>query len=430
VISLDAVGVIDIKDGVVVQAKAGERDKYAEVESRIIEEKPKTPISAAAAFYNKLGIRKIYIADLDAIMSSNQKNNIAQIEAIKKEFNDLEIILDAGFNNNFMPNSYLDDFLDYAVIATESLNDISLLKKLQNYSSSIIISIDLKDKKLIHNINEWNNKNMYQVIKQIKKIGFEKFIILDLASVGTTKGISDYIIELKKEFPNLEFITGGGVKDYRDIKDLKKYDFTGVLIATAFHNGSLGRKEVELIEDQNILSKIAWCITGAGHLLDESIEEITRLINKYKKVKIDIFLSQAGYEVLKIYKLYEKLLDTNCEIHKDNSASAPIIGRLYKGHYDLLICAPATSNTAAKYINGISDTLVTNYLAHAGKSKVPILIMPTDIDENLISSAPDKIVDVYPRQIDINNTRKLEEMENTNLISDPDEVELWLKKYL
>lgn len=83
-ISLDAVGVIDIKDGLVVQAKAGERDKYAEVESRIIEEETKTPISAAAAFYNKLGIRKIYIADLDAIMSSNQKNNIDQIEEIKK----------------------------------------------------------------------------------------------------------------------------------------------------------------------------------------------------------------------------------------------------------------------------------------------------------------------------------------------------------
>lgn len=427
---MDAVGVIDIKDGLVVQAKAGERDKYAEVESRIIEEETKTPISAAAAFYNKLGIRKIYIADLDAIMSSNQKNNIDQIEEIKKEFSDLEIILDAGFNNNFMPNSYLDDFLDYAVIATESLNDISLLENLKNYSSSIIISIDLKDKKLIHHLEKWENYNISEVIAQIKKIGFKKFIILDLASVGTTRGISDYIIELKKEFPDLEFITGGGVKDYRDIKVLKKLNFTGVLIATAFHNGSLGRKEVKLIEDNSTLNKIAWCITGAGHLLNESIVDITRLINKYKKVKIDIFLSQAGYEVLKIYKLYEKLDNTNCEIHKDNSASAPIIGRLYKGHYDFLVCAPATSNTAAKYVNGISDTLVTNYLAHAGKSKVPILIMPTDIDENLISSAPDKMVDVYPRQIDINNTRKLEKMENTKLISDPEEVELWLKKYL
>jgi HisA/HisF family protein len=430
VISLDAVGVIDIKDGKVVQAKAGERDKYAEVESRIIEGDSKTPLSTAAAFYNKLGIRKLYIADLDAIMSSNQKNNIAQIKDIKKEFSDLEIILDAGFNKDFLPKRYLDEFLDYAVIATESLNDLELLEDLKKYSNNIIISIDLKNEKIIHNIEAWNKKNIYQVINQIKNMGFKKYIILDLAAVGTAGGIADYIIEVKKHFSDLEFITGGGVKDYRDIKALKKFKFSGVLIATAFHNGSLGRKEVKLIEDDKILAKIAWCITGAGHLLAESIEEINRLIDKYKEVKIDIFLSQAGYEVLKIYKLYENLNDEKIEIHKDNSASAPIIGRLYKGHYDLLVCAPATSNTAAKYVNGISDTLVTNYLAHAGKSKVPIIIMPTDIDENLISPAPDKMVDVYPRQIDINNTSKLKKMGNTNLISDPDEVELWLKKYL
>lgn len=427
---MDAVGVIDIKDGIVVQAKAGERDKYAEVESRIIAAEAKTPLSAAAAFYNKLGLRKIYIADLDAIMSSNRKNNLAQIKEIKSEFSDLEIILDAGFNENFSPGKYLSDFLDYAVVATESLFDLSFLERLKNFSSSIIISIDLKDGKLIHNIEEWDDKNINQIIAQIRDMGFKKFIILDLASVGTAGGISDYIIELKKEFPELDFITGGGVKDYRDIKNLKKLKFSGVLIATAFHNGSLGRKEVKLIEDDQTLAKIAWCITGAGHLLDESIEEIERLLNKYEKLKIDIFLSEAGFEVLKIYKLYDQLNKINCEIHKDNSASAPIIGRLYKGHYDLLVCAPATSNTAAKYVNGISDTLVTNYLAHAGKSKLPILIMPTDIDENLISPAPDKMVDVYPRQIDRNNSSKLENMKYTNLISEPNEVESWLKKYL
>ncbi|MFW5794771.1 MAG: HisA/HisF-related TIM barrel protein [Bacillota bacterium] len=427
---MDVVGVIDIKDGKVVQAKAGERDEYAEIESRIVKGDSKTPLSTAAAFYNKLGIRKLYIADLDAIMSSNQKNNIAQIKEIKKEFSDLEIILDAGFNKDFLPKRYLDEFLDYAVIATESLNDLELLEDLQKHRNNIIISIDLKNKKIIHNIEAWNNKNIYQVINQIKNMGFRKYIILDLAAVGTASGIADYILEVKNNFLDLEFITGGGVKDYRDIKALKKHKFSGVLIATAFHNGSLGRKEVKLIEADKVLAKIAWCITGAGHLLAESIEEINRLTDKYKEVKIDIFLTQAGYEVLKIYKLYENLNDKNIEIHKDNSASAPIIGRLYKGHYDLLVCAPATSNTAAKYVNGISDTLVTNYLAHAGKSKVPIVIMPTDIDENLISPAPDKMVDVYPRQIDINNTNKLEKMRNTNLISDPDEVELWLKKYL
>ena len=75
---MDAIAVIDIKDGAVVRAVAGERKKYKKVSSRILAEGRAEPIEAAAAFYEKLGIRNIYIADLDAIMGKG--NNIAKIK--------------------------------------------------------------------------------------------------------------------------------------------------------------------------------------------------------------------------------------------------------------------------------------------------------------------------------------------------------------
>lgn len=427
---LDAIGVIDIKDGIVVRGVAGERDKYSEVESRIIEQEIKTPLAAAAAFYNKLGIRKIYIADLDAIMSSDKENNLDKIREIKVEFPDLEIMLDAGFNNEFTPDIYLNNWLDYAVIATESLENMKFLSRLAGYKEQIIISIDLKDGELIHNIESWQGKSISEIIKEINSLGFKNYILLDLASVGTARGISGYIRKLKEEFSELNFITGGGVKDYRDIKVLKKLSFSGVLIASAFHNGSLGSKEVKLIEDDSVWFKIAWSITGAGHLLAESLEEIEKIINNNSKVKIDIFLSKAGLEVLKIYNQYQDIQNLNCDIYKEGAASAPIIGRLYKGHYDLLVCAPATSNTIAKFVHGISDTLITNLMAHAGKSKVPIFVLPTDIEEEISSPAPDKMVEVYPREIDLKNTEKLKSIKDLKVISNPNEVELWLKKYL
>jgi len=427
---LDAIGVIDIKDGIVVRGVAGERDKYREVKSRIVEQEIKTPLAVAGAYYKKLGIRKLYAADLDAIMNGNKDNNLDKIKEIKRKFPDMEIMLDAGFNKEFSPENYLNDFLDYAVIATESLEDIKFLNRLAGYKEQIIISIDLKEGELIHNIESWQKKDISEIIEEIKSFGFKNYILLDLASVGTARGISDYIRNLKKEFSNLNFITGGGVKDYRDIKDLKKLSFSGVLIASAFHNGSLGSKEVKLIEDDSVWLKIAWCITGAGHLLAESIAEIESIINNHPKVKVDIFLSQAGFEVLKIYNQYQDIQNLNCDIYKEGAASTPIIGRLYKGHYDLLVCAPATSNTIAKYVHGISDTLITNLMAHAGKSKVPLFVLPTDIEEELSSPAPDKMVDVYPREIDLKNTEKLKSFKDLKVIVNPNEVELWLKKYL
>lgn len=425
---MDAVAVIDIKESIVVRAVAGKRNEYKEVESRILAKTEKSPLEVASAFYKKLGIRKIYIADLDAILAKG--NNLEDIKEIKKQYPDLEIILDAAFAENNSPIPYLKEFLDYAVIATETIESLSFLKDLTEFNSRIIISVDLKSGNLIHNIQEWQDKNLEEVINEMTDFGIENFIILDLANVGTAAGISKYIKELKLKFPELNFITGGGVKDYRDIKELKRMDFSGVLIASAFHNGSLGKKEVALIENDEVLYQAAWCITGAGHLLKESIDQLEKSLAEHQKLKIDIYLSEAAYEVLKIYKFYHRLEDLNCEIHRDNSASAPIMGRIYKGYYDLLISAPTTSNTAAKFVLGISDTLVSNMLAHAGKSKLPVVILPTDIDQNLVSAAPDKEVDVFPREIDLKNTEKLSQITGTRVISKPEEVESCLNEYL
>lgn len=425
--NLDAVAVIDIKESIVVRAVAGKRNEYQKVESRILAEGENSPLAAAAAFYEKLNIRKIYIADLDAILGKS--NNIEDIKEIKKQYPDLEIILDAGFDQNNSPVPYLNDFLDYAVIATETIKDLSFLKKIKAYQNKIIISLDLKAGNLIHNIPEWQSEELKNIISKIKNLGFQNFIILDLANVGTASGISKYIRELKIEFPELNLITGGGVKDYRDIKELKRLGFSGVLIASAFHNGSLGKKEVELIENNDILYQIAWCITGAGHLLQESVNQIEELLAANSKLKIDIYLSKAGFEVLKIYKFYQCLESLGCKIYKDSSASSPVVGKIYKGYYDLLVSAPTTSNTTAKFVLGISDTLVSNLLAHAGKTKLPVIILPTDIDQNLISAAPDKEVDVFPREIDLKNTDKLSQMDATVVISEPKEVKSCLKKY-
>ncbi|ADQ14381.1 histidine biosynthesis protein [Halanaerobium hydrogeniformans] len=426
---MEAVAVLDIKHGIVVQGRAGDRENYQPIESRLIAADDKSPLAVAKAFYNKLAIKKLYIADLDAIMKKDEAN-IDEIKAIKKELPQVEIMLDAALLDFKTAQKYLDDFLDYYIIATESLNDLKYLAKFSDYSKKVIISIDLKNGELINNLEQWQDKTTRQIIEEIKGYGFKKFIILDIAAVGTARGIAAYIKELKNLFPELEFITGGGVKDYRDIKPLKKQGFSGVLIATAFHNGSLGRKEVELIENEKILFKIAWCITGAGHLLAESIEEIANLKNKYNNLEIDIYLSKAGFEVLKIYKLFNKLEELGCEIQKDSAASSPIMGRLYKGHYDLLVSSPTTSNTVAKFVHGISDTLVSNFLAHAGKSKIPILLLPTDTEEELVSAAPNKMVDVYPREIDIKNTDRLKGIDKLEIISDLEEVEQWLKNYL
>ena len=51
--------------------------------------------------------------------------------------------------------------------------------------------------------------------------------------------------------------------------------------------------------------RIGWAITGAGHLLKESVEAMEELSNHHD---ITVFLSNAAEEVLKMYGLYERVV--------------------------------------------------------------------------------------------------------------------------
>jgi len=94
----------------------------------------------------------------------------------------------------------------------------------------------------------------------------------------------------------------------------------------------------------------AWVLTGSGHFFVESFELIHTLEH------CDIFVSSAANEVLRMYKLKLDFPDTMRVLH-DKTASAVPVGNFYHGVYHTVVIAPATSNTVAKCVVGISDTL-------------------------------------------------------------------------
>ena len=160
---------------------------------------------------------------------------------------------------------------------------------------------------------------------------------------------------------------------------------------------------------KNNEKKWAWVLTGSGHFFNETIE----LINKIKNV--DLFVSKAAEEVLIMYKKKGKISE-NIKIYKDNSASSVSVGKFYKGTYHTLIMAPTSSNTVAKCVYGISDSLATNIFAQAGKCKVFCIFFPCDTAPELKTFAPSGYVDVFPREIDLKNVEKLKDFSNTQVV--------------
>ena len=68
---------------------------------------------------------------------------------------------------------------------------------------------------------------------------------------------------------------------------------------------------------------------------------------------------------------------------------------------------------------GFSDSLVTNLYAQAGKRRVPSIVFACDTAPELESEAPrNNLVQVYPRQIDLDNAAKLKTFEATQVVQD------------
>jgi flavoprotein len=179
---------------------------------------------------------------------------------------------------------------------------------------------------------------------------------------------------------------------------------------------------VDMVESAR---KIAWAITGAGHFLPECVEMLGKLSNA------DVFLSKAAEEVLKMYDLEEKITKNAPIVIRDHMASAPIVGRFAKGTYCALVIAPATSNSVAKFVYGIADSLISNLFAQAGKSLVPIIVLPTDVEPELNSKTPrGNVVKVYPRPIDLENVERLKSFPHVTVVLNTQDLEKCLNIYL
>ncbi|MEJ2246070.1 MAG: flavoprotein [Acidobacteriota bacterium] len=109
----------------------------------------------------------------------------------------------------------------------------------------------------------------------------------------------------------------------------------------------------------------------------------------------------------------------------------PLAARFYSGVYKVFVIAPATSNSVAKFVCGISDTLVTNLFAQAGKARVPIVVYPTDLAPEIQSSGPHgETIRVYARPKDLENTETLRGFAGTRVVDTRGELIQCLAAYL
>lgn len=177
--------------------------------------------------------------------------------------------------------------------------------------------------------------------------------------------------------------------------------------------------------DKNVVQpKMAWGITGSGHFLPACMNVLLGMQN------VDVFVSKAAKEVLIYYGWYDRLKASGHAMIPDTSASCLPVTGLYTGKYNRVVIAPVTSNSMAKMAHGIADNLITNLFAHAGKCRIPTILLPCDSDGQMESVTPQGgKVAVHVREIDRENNERLASWHNVMLAGNPEQLSGYLKEF-
>jgi dihydromethanopterin reductase (acceptor) len=162
--------------------------------------------------------------------------------------------------------------------------------------------------------------------------------------------------------------------------------------------------------------RLAWALTGSGHFFSECFAMIAEIAH------VDLFVTRAAAEVVRRYRHELNSMPAETRVFRDTTASAAPVGLFYEGVYHTLVVAPATSNTVAKCVYGISDTLATNVYAQAGKCRVPAIVFACDTAPELTTMAPTGPVKVFPRRIDLDNVDRLKRFEATIVVESLEEL--------
>jgi len=239
--------VIDLLNNQAVHAVKGERKFYKPVKSVLCN--TSNPLQLAGAFRDRLGLDEIYIADLDAIRDSGRTNHRGLIEHLSSREN-IRVLLDAGVSDAERARKQLETGVYKIIIGSETLENLDALEAIPSGvdPARLIFSLDCRNGNILSKCSELASRTPMKVLESLQASGWQEIILLDLARVGCGRGMDrSLIVEAQANFPELTLLAGGGITGPVEISELNSLGVEGALLATAFHNGTIGPQHISAL---------------------------------------------------------------------------------------------------------------------------------------------------------------------------------------
>jgi phosphoribosylformimino-5-aminoimidazole carboxamide ribotide isomerase len=253
--------VIDVMGGRVVRAVGGRRSEYRPIHSRLTNSTD--PVEVTAALLKETGVDLLYVADLDLILGRAAAGDV--VGRLADVFPDITIWADCGLRTR-------DDYKRFPtwktwrwswlfgdihrtnlipVFGSETLKyaDSRLASDLdRDCGGQVVFSVDLLDGRWLGDREVWqewgvrdHSDPLAVADAGLRATGARNLLLLDLARVGTARGsgIEHWLAATRRQFPDHTLASGGGVRDWDDVKRLEDAGADAVLVASALHDGTL-----------------------------------------------------------------------------------------------------------------------------------------------------------------------------------------------
>jgi phosphoribosylformimino-5-aminoimidazole carboxamide ribotide isomerase len=237
--------VLDLLDGRVVRGVAGLRDQYRPIQSVLAD--GSDALLIAQAIRSHFELAELYLADLDAILRRCPNMDILH-SLIEAEFT---LMVDAGIRQSDDAAPLMAAGVQQVVAGLETLAGPQELHRLveQFGSKRVVFSLDLRGGRPLGDPTHWPDADPLAIAGAAIEAGCTQLIILDIARVGTAEGVPTLPLcaEIRRTYPRATLITGGGIRGIDDLRRLENSPVDAVLIASALHNGSIVRADLEAL---------------------------------------------------------------------------------------------------------------------------------------------------------------------------------------
>jgi phosphoribosylformimino-5-aminoimidazole carboxamide ribotide isomerase len=243
---MQIIPVLDITGGVAVHAQAGDRTRYAPLESDLAPGHVGDPLAVLRAFHATLGIHECYVADLDAIQGGAiQRTLIRELAEFHTGFAGA-LLVDAGTHLPEGALELLSCGASEVIVGLETLLAFSDLEAIVDVvgPSRVVFSLDLRlGNPVLHPAMQdarGPGPEALSLAEQAANAGAGSILILDLGRVGTGCGVDLGLLEsLRRRLPNIRLLAGGGVLTRLDLERMRDSGCDGALVASAIHTGRL-----------------------------------------------------------------------------------------------------------------------------------------------------------------------------------------------